>query len=82
MELPIKPNMDHLANRLYVPHVQPYEETATGQCVLLDVDPAAALLPIPPKPLKSSAAVHKAVFTETEPEQHSKRTYQNQVWNS
>ena len=43
MELPIKPNMDHLANRLYVPHVQPYEETATGQCVLLDVDPAAII---------------------------------------
>ncbi len=43
IELPIKPNVDHLANRLYIPQVQSYEEAATGQCVMLAVDPAAII---------------------------------------
>ena len=39
MELPIKPNLDHLANRLFIPDVQPYDEAAEGQCVPLEVIP-------------------------------------------
>ena len=39
MELPIKPNLDHLANRLFIPDVQPYDEAAKGQCVPLEVIP-------------------------------------------
>ena len=39
MELPIKPNLDHLANRLFIPDIQPYDEAAEGQCVPLEVIP-------------------------------------------
>ncbi len=39
LELPIKPNMDHLENRLYVPIAAPYHEAAKGQCVPLEVIP-------------------------------------------
>ena len=38
LELPIKPNMDYLAKRLYVPKILPYDKAAKGQCVTLDVD--------------------------------------------
>ena len=37
MELPIKPNMDHLAKRLYVPKVLSYDQAAKGKCVMLEV---------------------------------------------
>ena len=43
MELSIKPNMDHLANRLYVPTVLPYDEAAKRQCVPLEVIPSAVI---------------------------------------
>lgn len=43
IELPIQPNMDHLANRLYIPQVTPYEETAIGQCVQLEVIPGTVV---------------------------------------
>ena len=36
MELPIKPNMDHLAKRLYVPKVLSYDKVAKGKCVTLE----------------------------------------------
>lgn len=36
MELPIKPNMDHLAKRLYVPKVLSYDKAAKGKCVMLE----------------------------------------------
>ena len=36
MELPIKPNMDHLAKRLYVPKVLAYDKAAKGKCVILE----------------------------------------------
>lgn len=36
MELPIKPNMDHLAKRLYVPKVLSYDKAAKGKCVILE----------------------------------------------
>ena len=39
LELPIKPNTAHLANRLYVPTAAPYHETTKGQCVPLEVVP-------------------------------------------
>ena len=38
LELPIRPNLDHLANRLFIPDVQPYDEAAKGQCVPLEVN--------------------------------------------
>ena len=37
LELPIKPNAVHLANRLYVPAVAPYHKASKGQCVPLAV---------------------------------------------
>ena len=37
MELPIKPNTDHLAKRLYVPKVLSYDQAAKGKCVMLEV---------------------------------------------
>ena len=43
LELPIKHNTDHLANRLYVPTVLRYDKAARGQCVKLDVDPPAII---------------------------------------
>ena len=36
LKLPIKPNMDHLAKRLYVPKVLPYDKAAKGKCVMLE----------------------------------------------
>ena len=36
MELPIKPNMDHLAKRLYIPKVLSYDKAAKGKCVMLE----------------------------------------------
>ena len=36
MELPIKPNMGHLAKRLYVPKVLSYDKAAKGKCVMLE----------------------------------------------
>lgn len=39
LELPIKPNVDHLENRLYVLAVAPYHEATKGQCVPLKAIP-------------------------------------------
>ena len=36
LELPIKPNMNHLAKRLYVPKVLSYDKAAKGKCVMLE----------------------------------------------
>ncbi|MCY3551166.1 MAG: DEAD/DEAH box helicase family protein [Candidatus Poribacteria bacterium] len=36
IELPIKPNMSHLAKRLYVPKVLSYDQVAKGKCVMLE----------------------------------------------
>ena len=41
--LPIRPNAEYLANRLYVPKVAPYNQAAKGKCVLLDVLPSAVV---------------------------------------
>ena len=43
LELPIKPNMNYLANRLFVPKVLEYNKAAKGKCVMLDVDPPAII---------------------------------------
>ena len=39
LPLPIRPNLEHLANRLYLPTVVPYHQAAEGQCVRLKVIP-------------------------------------------
>ena len=39
LPLPIRPNLEHLANRLYLPTVAPYHQAAKGQCVRLKVIP-------------------------------------------
>ncbi len=36
LELPIKPNTDYLAKRLYVPKVLSYDKAAKGKCVMLE----------------------------------------------
>ena len=41
MEIPIIPNKNFLAHRLFIPEVQPYDEAAKGQCVPLTVNIAA-----------------------------------------
>ena len=43
LELPIKRNMDRVPRPLYVPTVLQYAETATGKCVMLEVNSAAAI---------------------------------------
>ena len=43
LELPIKRNMDRIPRPLYVPTVLQYAETATGKCVMLEVNSAAAI---------------------------------------
>ena len=43
LELPIKRNMDRVPRPLYVPTVLQYAETATGKCVILEVNSAAAI---------------------------------------
>ena len=43
LTLPIRPNAEYLANRLYVPKVASYHQAAKGKCVLLDVLPSAAV---------------------------------------
>ena len=43
LELPIKTNLNYLANRLFVPKVLEYEKAAKGKCVMLDVDPPATI---------------------------------------
>ena len=43
LELPIKRNMDRVPSPLYVPTVLQYAETATGKCVMLEVNSAAAI---------------------------------------
>ena len=43
LTLPIRPNAEYLANRLYVPKVAPYHQAAKGKCVFLDVLPSAAV---------------------------------------
>ena len=43
LKIPIKHNIDHLANRLYVPTVMPYNEAAKGQCVMLEVNTSATV---------------------------------------
>lgn len=40
LELPIKPNMGHLANPLYAPTAAPYHDAVKGQCVTLEVIPS------------------------------------------
>ena len=43
LTLPIRPNTEHLANRLYVPSVAPYQQAAKGQCVPLEVLSSAVI---------------------------------------
>ena len=43
VELPIRTNMNYLANQLFVPKVLDYNEAAKGKCVLLDANPAAII---------------------------------------
>ena len=43
LTLRIRPNAEHLANRLYVPSVAPYHRAAKGQCVSLYVMPDAVV---------------------------------------
>ena len=43
LTIPIRYNTKHLANRLYVPTVAPYHKAAKGQCVRLEIVPAASV---------------------------------------
>lgn len=43
LELPIKPNLNYLSNRLFVPKVLEYSKAAKGKCVLLEADSAAII---------------------------------------
>ncbi len=44
IELPIKPNMAHLENRLYVPTAAPYHKASVGECVPLEVIPGTVVV--------------------------------------
>ena len=43
LTLRIRPNTEHLTNRLYVPRAAPYDQAAIGKCVRLDILLAAAV---------------------------------------